>query len=168
MQRVCVVGNLASGKSYFAKLIGVRLGLPVTHLDHFYWRPDFTLCSMDEFLSQCYGVLCREEWVMDGSYPEFNMGRRFDAADAVFYLDMPFTFCLKHMFKRRSKVRDDFPANQRHVSPALVLLIVARVALFKLIDGPFIMNAARNSETPFIRIRTWADEEAALERLCGG
>jgi len=167
VRRVCVVGNLASGKSYFSKMVGDELEIPVTHLDDFYWRSDWTIAPGGEFRDKCSEVLNQEEWVMDGSYPEFNMIRRFRRADAVVFIDIPIKSCFDQMNRRRAEVRDDFPANEHEIKfPFLIgVAFVARVILFNVLDRAFIMNAVRRSKTPFIHIHTWEEEDAALALL---
>ena len=167
VERVCIVGNFASGKSHFAKEISQELGIPITHLDDFYWHSDWSRCTRDEFLAKYQPILEEKSWILDGSYPEFNLTRRFTAADMVFFLDMPFWFCWKQLVNRRSEVRDDFPVDEHQlkVSPVLGLVFILRLVLFRVFDRQFIMNAARHSKTPFVRIRKWADEDAALA-LC--
>ena len=166
-ERVCIVGNFGSGKSHFAKIISEEYGLPIIHLDTFYWHPDWTRCTRAEFLAHYDEILAEEKWILDGSYPEFNLRRRFNAADLVFFLDMPFKFCLKQMLNRRSETRDDFPADEHKtkISRVLELVFLFRQSLFGIIDRPMIMNAAKHSTTPFIRIQDWSDEDVALE-LC--
>lgn len=39
MQRVAVVGCIGSGKSTVARALGTTLGIPVFHLDSFWWQP---------------------------------------------------------------------------------------------------------------------------------
>jgi len=165
VERVCIVGNFGSGKSYLAKEISEEMGVPITHLDDFYWHDDWTRCSREEFLAQYQDILNEKAWILDGSYPEFNLTKRFQAADLVVFLDMPFKFCLKQVANRRYDARDDFPADTRKVSRVMEFVFVTRLALFRFFDRPFIMNAVRHTKTPVIRIRKWADENAALE-LC--
>jgi len=165
VERVCIVGNFGSGKSHFAKELSDELGIPITHLDDFYWHSDWTRCTREEFLAQYQVILDEKSWILDGSYPEFNLTQRFKAADMVFFLDLPFRFCLQQMLSRRGEIRDDFPADEHKikVSRALELVFLTRLALFRVFDRPFILSAARHCNTPVVRIRKWADEDAALE-----
>lgn len=39
MRRIAVVGCGGAGKTRFAAELGQLLGLPVIHLDRFYWKP---------------------------------------------------------------------------------------------------------------------------------
>ena len=46
MRRVLVIGNSGSGKSTFARALGDRTGLPVTHIDQLFWLPGWVLVSI--------------------------------------------------------------------------------------------------------------------------
>ena len=39
MQRIIIIGNSGSGKSYLARKLGERLSLPPIYLDHWFWEP---------------------------------------------------------------------------------------------------------------------------------
>lgn len=42
MERVFIVGNGGSGKSWLAKELAAKIGFPVTHLDDVHWLPGFS------------------------------------------------------------------------------------------------------------------------------
>lgn len=41
MQRVMIIGQPASGKSTLARQMGDLTGLPVFHIDHIHWKPEW-------------------------------------------------------------------------------------------------------------------------------
>ena len=167
IERVCVVGNTASGKSFFAGQIGRGLGLPVIHLDKIYWQPGWDHISVEEFLDEQHSLIAQEKWVIDGCFSEFGLTQRFGAAGAVVFLDMPFWTCLRRAMGRRGDEREDLlaGADDRKIPALLGLAFLAEIVLFGLLDRPRILAAARRTGVPLIRVRNWADEPAALAAL---
>jgi len=167
VRRVCVVGNTASGKSHLAGLIGKEFGLPVVHLDTVYWKPDWSHVPREDFLAAQQDLIGQERWVLDGCFSEFGLLERFRAADAVVFLDMPTWPCLRRAVGRRGDHSGDLPANDLKLPVGLGLLFLTEIVLFKLLERPRILSAAKTSGTRFIRLHNWADENRALSDLRG-
>ena len=165
MKKVCVVGNTASGKSHLAGLIGDEFGLPVVHLDTVYWKPDWSHIPREDFLAAQQDLINQERWVLDGCFSEFGLAERFQAADAVVFLDMPTFSCLRRAVGRRGKHSGDLPADDRRLPVGLGLLFLIEIVLFKLLERPRVLTAARSTDTHFIRLRRWSDEDSALSEL---
>jgi len=53
MERVAIVGPGGAGKSTFARSLGERTGLPVFHLDRFYWKPGWVETPREEWRLAC-------------------------------------------------------------------------------------------------------------------
>ena len=165
VRRICVMGNTASGKSHLAGLIGREFGLPVIHLDAIYWRPQWSHMAREDFLAAQRDLISQEEWVLDGCFSEFGLLERFQAADVVVFLDMPTWSCLRRAAGRRGEHSGDLPADDRKLPVGLGLLFLIEIMLFKLLERPRILAAARSSGTQFVRLRRWADEDDALAEL---
>ena len=163
--KVCVVGNTASGKSHLAGLVGERFGLPITHLDAIYWRSDWSHATTEEFLAAQRDLISGQKWVLDGCFSEFGLESRFQAADAILFLDMPSWSCLRRAVSRRGDNRTDTPADDRLLPLGLGLLFLVEIIVFKLVERPRVLSAGKRCGTPFIRIRRWADEDQALLAL---
>jgi adenylate kinase family enzyme len=99
MRKILVVGPGGAGKSVLARRLGERLGIEVVHLDKFYWRPGWVETPKDVWLRTVEGLAGRDAWIMDGNYSG-TLGVRFAACDAVVFLDMPRSLCLRRMLKR--------------------------------------------------------------------
>ncbi len=107
-KKVLVIGCPGGGKSAFSRHLAEKTGLPLVHLDMLNWLPDRTTVSREELDSRIAAVLAADAWIMDGNYNR-TQPRRMDAADVVFFFDMPVEVCLAGAHARRGKVRPDMP-----------------------------------------------------------
>jgi adenylate kinase family enzyme len=99
MQRIAVIGCAGSGKSTFARRLGERLGVSVTHLDALYWRPGWAETPKDEWRETVARLVADERWLIDGNYGG-TLDLRLETADTVIYLDLPRRVCLWRVVKR--------------------------------------------------------------------
>lgn len=110
MQRIVIVGCSGAGKSTLARQLGLRLGLPVIHLDAQFWQPGWVMSSDDEEQAILARLLAGEAWIIDGNYGA-TMPQRFAAADTILFLDFPRWLCLWRIMRRwwqyRGKTRPD-------------------------------------------------------------
>jgi len=83
-----VIGSGGSGKSMFADALGARLGVPVIHLDHLYWRPGWQPTPDEEWRAVQRRLVLAESWIMDGNYGS-TLDIRLAVADAVYFFDPP-------------------------------------------------------------------------------
>ena len=109
-KRILIIGCPGSGKSTLAKKIGKISGLPVVHLDTFYWLPHWERRPAVEFDKLLMQELEKDEWVIDGNYNR-TLDLRISHCDLIIYLDMPRILCLYSIIKRRikyaNKTRED-------------------------------------------------------------
>ncbi|QTD40373.1 topology modulation protein [Sporosarcina sp. Te-1] len=111
MKRVMVIGVSAGvGKSTFARRLGEKLGIEVTHLDRLYWQPGWKEAPAVEFSQAQEEIVQRERWIIEGNYTS-TFPIREPLADTVIYLELPLYVCLYRVLKRRiqfhGKTRDD-------------------------------------------------------------
>ncbi len=99
MKRVLVIGSGGAGKSTFAARLGEALGLPVIHLDRFYWRAGWVETPKGEWRGRVEELIRGDAWVMDGNYSG-TLDIRLEACDAVVFLDVPRAVCLWRVLKR--------------------------------------------------------------------
>ena len=93
MTRVMIIGCGGSGKSTLARGLSEKLSLPVYHLDEIHWQAGWKPLPKDEW-RKAHEELCRKpEWILDGNYGG-TMDVRFEAADAIIFLDLPTVRCL--------------------------------------------------------------------------
>ncbi|WP_336825368.1 topology modulation protein [Sporosarcina sp. USHLN248] len=98
------------GKSTFARKLGERNGIGVTHLDAIYWKPGWVEAPTDEFRGAQQENVQREKWIIEGNYSS-SIDIREPLADTVIYLELPLYVCLYRVVKRRiqfhGKTRND-------------------------------------------------------------
>jgi adenylate kinase family enzyme len=87
MRRVLIFGNAGSGKSTLARRLAARLDVPVTHLDHLYWRPGWVEAPLADFRAAQAAAVRTDGWVIDGNYSK-TLDIRFPLADTVVFLDV--------------------------------------------------------------------------------
>jgi adenylate kinase family enzyme len=99
MQRVLVIGSGGAGKSHFARALGARTGLPVTHLDELYWRPGWVPEERDAWAARIATLLASPVWILDGNFGG-TLAQRLAACDTVVFLDVPRLVCLRRVLLR--------------------------------------------------------------------
>ena len=98
-QRVLVDGMMGSGKSTFARVLAARTGLPLIHLDLYYWKPGWVRPADDEWRERQRRLLAGDAWIIDGNYNE-TLPLRLERAETVVYLDTPWWLCASRAFAR--------------------------------------------------------------------
>ena len=105
LRRWAIIGCGGSGKSTFARALGERTGLPVIHLDRFYWGPGWVKSSTPEWEQRVAELARRDEWIIDGNYGG-TMDIRLAAAHGIVFLDYARRVCLTGALRRRVFARD--------------------------------------------------------------
>jgi adenylate kinase family enzyme len=99
VDRIAVVGPVASGKTTLANRLGSHLGLPVFDLDDFYWTQN-PLPSEQEWAATHRVLIGRDRWIISGDYRAVA-DERFAASDTVVWLDLPRLTCLYRVTRRK-------------------------------------------------------------------
>ncbi|MBU3201950.1 hypothetical protein LL037_11965 [Clostridium estertheticum] len=106
--RIMIVGNNGSGKSFLAKKLAAITGLPLFHLDIEFWRPNWEMPSKDDWKKRNLELISKEKWIIDGNVNHGDtMELRFKAADLIIFLDINCFICLTSVVKRNGKKRSD-------------------------------------------------------------
>lgn len=106
--RIIIVGNNGSGKSFLAKELSVITGLPLVHLDVEFWHPNWEKPPKEEWIKKQMELTSKEKWIIDGNHTD-TMELRFKEADIVIFLDINRFVCLVSVFFRNGKKRSDTP-----------------------------------------------------------
>lgn len=104
--RIIIVGNNGSGKSFLSKELSVITDLPLIHLDVEFWRPNWEKPPKDEWIILQMELISKEKWIIDGNHTD-SMELRFKAADVIIFLDINRFVCLTSVLLRNGKKRSD-------------------------------------------------------------
>ena len=107
-RRVIVTGLAGSGKSTFSLALAARTGLPVIHLDLYFWKPGWVAPPETEWREKQCGVLAGNAWIADGNYQE-TLDLRLERADTVVFLDLPWWLCAGRAFLRGFRMPSELP-----------------------------------------------------------
>jgi len=116
MRRVAVLGSGGSGKTWLAQRIGVRLELPVHHLDSLSFAADWSAIPAPEFERRQRDLVDGDRWVIEGNHVP-TAPIRLRAADTVVYLDRSTAACLWGLAKRQLEGRGSTRVRVPPVTP---------------------------------------------------
>ncbi len=107
-RRVIVTGLAGSGKSTLSFALAAKTGLPVIHLDLYFWKPGWVAPSETEWREKQREVLAGDAWIADGNYHE-TLDLRLERADTVVFLDMPWWVCAGRALLRGFRMPGELP-----------------------------------------------------------
>jgi len=106
--RIIIVGNNGSGKSFLSKELSAITCLPLIHLDVEFWRPNWEKPPKEEWIRRQVELTSKEKWIIDGNHTD-TMEIRFKATDIIIFLDINRFVCLASVVLRNGKKRLDTP-----------------------------------------------------------
>jgi len=98
-QRIMVIGSSGAGKSTFARALAARTGLPLIHLDQYFWKPGWTPTPGEEWIECVRHLSDGDAWIIDGNY-RLSLSIRAARCDAVVFFDLPRTLSFQRIFMR--------------------------------------------------------------------
>lgn len=106
IQRIAIVGNGGSGKSYLAQSISANWGLPTIHLDLLFWDEGWTQKnphgkkrSKDALHGLIESESQKDAWVVEGIYGEL-IERVLPRIQLLVWLDLDRAICLDSIRQR--------------------------------------------------------------------
>lgn len=110
MQRILIIGPCGAGKSTLATNLGLRMGLPVYHMDKLNWQPGWVESSKVEIAAKLADITVTDNWIIDGTYGG-TLVERLPRSTSVIYLDYPISLCVARLLRRiwtyRGRTRPD-------------------------------------------------------------
>ncbi|MFJ6569433.1 hypothetical protein ACIQNU_18610 [Streptomyces sp. NPDC091292] len=102
--RVAVLGSPGSGKTSFCHLLASSTGLPLYHLDDFYWSAGWSRPDDDEWNRHVHALCALPRWIADGNYAG-SAEPRVRAADLVVLFDRHPLLCAAALARRSLRLR---------------------------------------------------------------
>ncbi len=100
MDRIFVVGNGGSGKSWLAKELAAKLRFPLTHLDDLHWLPGFAgerpRHERDQLVAEAADGA---SWIMEGIYGSI-LKQVFSRVTTLIWLDIADDECISNLMRR--------------------------------------------------------------------
>ncbi|PAX08528.1 adenylate kinase [Sphingomonas lenta] len=164
-RRIAVVGSPGAGKSTLSRIIALRTGLPLVHLDKEHWRPGWVEPPDDEWRAAEDALIARERWVIDGNYGA-GLARRAARADVIIWLDLPTGLCVWRVLKRvalaRGRVRSDMGPG---CPERLDWTFLHYVATFRRVQRPKTLERLAGRWDQVIQLRSRREVRAFAEAL---
>ena len=118
-RRVVVTGIAGAGKSTFSRSLSAKTGLPVIHLDLWFWQPGWVEPSEADWREKQRDLITSDEWILDGNY-HATLDLRLERADTAVFLDTSGWVCVWRALVRGVRKRPDgFQLPQGCDEPAL-------------------------------------------------
>ena len=168
-RRILIIGNGGAGKSTLAAALGVRLSLPVVHLDRLHWRPGWIPTPRAEWRRTLEALMAGDAWILDGNY-RGTMAERVARADAIVWLDPPTAVCLWHVVRRRLRGRRT-PDLAHGCEERLDADFVRYVARYRRVQRPDVLaacEAARRAGKRVVHVRGRARPDSIALALSQG
>lgn len=100
MDRIFVIGNGGSGKTWLAARLAERLHVPSVHLDDFHWLPNFVgERPRDERDRLVAEAADDSSWVMEGVYGSI-LKQVLPRVTTLIWLDLPVDECVSNLLQR--------------------------------------------------------------------
>lgn len=103
-QRIVIVGNSGSGKSYLARQLSSKLGSQVVHFDEHFWEPGgFNKRRLPEVVhSEIKQLSLEEMWIMEGVFGDLAATALANAT-ALIFLNKSWDECKSALLERGSE-----------------------------------------------------------------
>lgn len=96
--------------NFLRKSLKNEVNLPSYGLDSIVWQPGWKVTPLEERQEKIKQLALHDSWIIDGVSKQI-----FEAADTVFFLDIPLYRCISNIIKRLIlngfKTRESLPAN---------------------------------------------------------
>jgi adenylate kinase family enzyme len=97
--RIMIFGRPGSGKSTFALKLAKKFGLPLYHLDKYFFVANWIQRAYEDFLEDQHAIVAQKKWIIDGNSLQ-SLSIRYSEADVCIYFNYPRLLCLWRLIKR--------------------------------------------------------------------
>lgn len=110
MDRIAIIGRSGGGKSFLARMLAAKLGLPIVHLDAIFWRPGWRQSDEASFRARLEAALGDGRWITDGNFSRVA-DLHFAGAQLIVWVDQSRVLCvcraLARAIRQRGRTRAD-------------------------------------------------------------
>lgn len=97
--RIMIFGRPGSGKSTFSLKLHKMFGLPLYHLDRFFYIENWTERNYQEFLDMQQRMVVNDRWIIDGNNSK-SLEVRYERASLCLYFNYSRWLCYVRILKR--------------------------------------------------------------------
>lgn len=147
-----IFGRPGSGKSTFAFDLHKATGLPLYHLDKYFFASNWVERDYQEFLDIQRSIVDGHEWIIDGNSTK-SLEMRYSKADLILYFNYPRWVCYWRIFKRlfnKNRKIDDRAENCKETVRWSLLHYMWNFEM--RVNNPIKLLQQKYSETQFIEI----------------
>ena len=108
-KKIMIFGSPGGGKSTFAYQLHRMTGLPLYHLDKYFFTHNWQIREYQEFLNNLQSFVNQPSWIIDGNGTR-SLEMRWARADLILYFHRPRWLCYYRVIKRlfnKNKFIDD-------------------------------------------------------------
>jgi len=98
-RKIMIFGRPGSGKSTWAYGLSKRTGIPLYHLDKYFFTQGWKERPLDEFMDLQQELVQKPCWIIDGNSIH-SLQTRWSMADVVLYFNFSRRVCLFRLIKR--------------------------------------------------------------------
>ncbi len=100
-ERLLIIGNVGAGKSWLARRLSARLGIPRTPMDRFNWEPGghYVQRPKAAVLAEVLAVAEQDRWILEGVYG-WIAAALAPRASCLLWLDLSWTDCRRGLMER--------------------------------------------------------------------
>lgn len=121
--RIIIFGRQGSGKSTFAHKLAQKTGLPLHHLDKYYYTHNWIPRNFQEFCTIQQEMVSKDTWIIEGNCFK-SLEIRYPRAELVLYFNYSRLTCLARIIKRRftkdAMIQDRAPGCYEKISWKLI------------------------------------------------
>ncbi|MCD6048044.1 MAG: topology modulation protein [Gammaproteobacteria bacterium] len=167
INRILVVGSCGAGKTCLSFELARITGLPIIHLDQYYWLPNWQELNHDVWGKKVQALCEQPRWIMDGHFSN-TLAKRASYADLIIWVDTPRYTCLirilwrwlKHLFKER-------PGRAPGCKEKLSWEFIQRIWQFPLKRKPMLLSLLKTlqNNTFIVIVKNKHDKQTLLNFL---
>jgi adenylate kinase family enzyme len=163
--KIVVLGVSASGKSTFARKLGKKIGLPVTHMDALMWKPGWEYIGEEETVTLIKEVSEKDQWIIEGYIEKKVRVELFTKVNTILYLDYPGWLSawryVNRTLKHRKNPRPELPGSPETFKFSFLKIVFTKGEVYKLEK----LFKEHNWDSKIIRFKSPKESKVFLSKL---